>query len=121
MQTAILASLRNGATITDACRAAGVRVETAWKWRNTNDEFRDEFNTAREDGKDAVEIQIAEMRADLRLKAIRSLGQALDGENIQRSQLTAAIFVAKSELGMVETSRVESVEVVPIIDDVPDE
>ena len=115
-----LASLANGSTITDAAKAAGVGRDTLWMWRNTDPDFAAAFTAAKEAGSEAHEYEIAGLRADLRLKAIRALGDALDGVKMDRSRLTAAIFVAKAELGMVETSRVENVDIVPIIDDIPD-
>lgn len=113
----VLASLRNGSTISDAANAAFISRKTVWEWRNTDAEFAEAFEAARNEGAAAVEYEIAKAREDLRLKAIRALSDALDGVKMDRSRLTAAIFVAKAELGMVETQRVENVEIVPIVDD----
>lgn len=116
-QDAIIEAIENGSTQADAARAAGVRRETVWEWRNKDDAFAERFRIAKDTGKVRSETRIKQLTDDCRILALEVLHNALSGERVTREQMTVAIFTAKAKHGWVETQRVENMERVRIIDD----
>lgn len=104
-----VAALRDGATFERASAAIGKAYRTTKDWRDADPEFEARCKQAVIDAKTS-KIESARVEA---LDGLRKL--------IRDGNPAGIIFACKALLGMVETSRVESVEVVPIIDDIPDE
>lgn len=115
----VLRLLGDGVSIVDAAACVGRDRMTLWRWRKEDPAYGEAVQKAIDDGIAARTAHRREMREGLADKALKVLHDALDGKRVTREQMTVAIFTAKADLGMVETTRVETVEVVPILDDVP--
>ena len=110
-----------GHTFVDAAKMVGITYQCAWKWRKAEPEFEEAVQAARKEYESRKEEYRAEVVEGLADKALRVLNDLLDGRaRVSKEQMTVAIFVAKSKLGFVETTRVESDERVTLIDNIPD-
>ena len=114
----VLDMLADGFSVTDAAEAVGRDRRTTWDWRK-DPEYSAKWTAAIETGIAARQAHTQEVKESLGDKALRVLSDAMDGKEVTKAAITAAIFSCKTLLGMSETSHLEVHQVVAIVDDIP--
>lgn len=91
---AFLDALRDGRSITAACIDAGVSRRTAYDWREADDEFRKEWDSAVDEGTDRLEDEAHRRARDGVAKPVFQGGKRVG--TIQEYSDTLTIFLLKA-------------------------
>jgi hypothetical protein len=105
-----IAALEARGTVLHACRAAGISRQTAYRWRDDDPEFADQWEEARENAVDVVESTIYQQAIGgntlariFYLKAHRPIYR--DRLNIDIEQLNSEIKERMAQLGVTPQLR----------------
>jgi hypothetical protein len=109
----------DGFSVKEAAQAVDRSWDAVWVWQRDIPGYREAVEAARAEAQELRAQRIRDRKEDLGLLAMAVLEKSLLMEDVPKTALTAAIFVAKTTLDMIETVRNENVAVAPLVDDIP--